>query len=40
MKKAWQKVNEEFDEEFREKGQAVLNELQDYADELIQSLME
>ncbi len=40
MKKAWQKVNEEFNEESREKGQAVLNELQDYADELIQSLME
>ena len=40
MEKAWQKVNEEFDEESREKGQAVLNELQDYADELIQSLME
>ncbi|MBS24769.1 MAG: exodeoxyribonuclease I, partial [Gammaproteobacteria bacterium] len=40
MEKAWQKVNEEFNEESREKGQAVLNELQDYADELIQSLME
>ena len=40
MEKAWQKVSEDCDEKSREKGRAVLNELQDYADELIQSLME
>ena len=40
MKKAWQKVSKECDEKSREKSEAVLNELQDYTDELIQSLME
>ncbi|NKB31498.1 MAG: exodeoxyribonuclease I [Pseudomonadales bacterium] len=36
MEKAWQKVNEESSD----RGQVVLNELQEYTDELIQSLME